>query len=168
MQGQMRSYIFKRLLLMIPTLLGVLTLTFAVVQFVPGGPVEQMVLELKGKGNASVGGSESSGAGATYRGRQGVDAQRLEEVKALYGFDKPPLERYFMMLGRFATFDLGQSYYQHESVWRLVVSKLPVSISIGLWTFFITYLVSIPLGIAKAVRDGSRFDAVTSSMILVG
>jgi len=91
MQGQMRAYIFKRLLLMIPTLLGVLTLTFAVVQFVPGGPVEQMVLELKGKGDAAVGGTESSGAGATYRGRQGIDAQRLEEVKALYGFDKPPL-----------------------------------------------------------------------------
>ena len=168
MQAQMRTYIFKRLLLMIPTLLGVLTLTFAVVQFVPGGPVEQMVLELKGKGDAAVGGSESSGAGATYRGRQGIDAQRLEEVKALYGFDKPPLERYFMMLGRFARFDLGQSYYQHQSVWGLVVSKLPVSISIGLWTFFITYLVSIPLGIAKAVRDGSRFDTVTSSIILVG
>ena len=168
MQAQMRSYIVKRLLLMIPTLLGVLTLTFAVVQFVPGGPVEQMVLELKGEGEASVGGSESSGAGATYRGRQGVDAKRLEEVKALYGFDKPPLERYFMMLGRFARFDLGQSYYQHESVWQLVISKLPVSISIGLWTFFITYLVSIPLGIAKAVRDGTRFDTVTSSIILVG
>jgi microcin C transport system permease protein len=96
MQVQMRSYIAKRLLLMIPTLLGVLTLTFAVVQFVPGGPVEQMVLELKGKGNGSVGGSESSGAGATYRGRQGIDEQRLAEVKALYGFDKPPVERYFM------------------------------------------------------------------------
>ena len=105
MQGQMRAYIFKRLLLMIPTILGVLTLTFAVVQFVPGGPVEQMVLELKGKGGAATGGSESSGSGSTYRGRQGVDAQRLEEVKALYGFDKPPLERYFMMLGRFARFD---------------------------------------------------------------
>ena len=168
MQGQMRAYIVKRLLLMIPTLLGVLTLTFAVVQFVPGGPVEQMVLELKGKGAGTVGGSESSGAGATYRGRQGVDAQRLEEVKALYGFDKPPIERYFMMLGRFARFDLGQSYYQHESVWHLVISKLPVSISIGLWTFFLTYLISIPLGIAKAVRDGSRFDAITSMMILVG
>ena len=168
MQVQMRAYIAKRLLLMIPTLLGVLTLTFAVVQFVPGGPVEQMVLELKGKGNGSVGGSESSGAGATYRGRQGIDEQRLAEVKALYGFDKPPLERYFMMLGRFARFDLGQSYYQHQSVWHLVVSKLPVSISIGLWTFFITYLISIPLGIAKAVRESSRFDTVTSTIILVG
>ena len=144
MSPSMRSYIFKRLLLMIPTLLGVLTLTFAVVQFVPGGPVEQMVLELKGKGDAAVGGTESSGAGASYRGRQGIDAQRLEEVKALYGFDKPPLERYFMMLGRFARFDLGESYYQHESVWRLVVSKLPVSISIGLWTFFIFNVLFLP------------------------
>ena len=168
MQGQMWSYIFKRMLLMIPTLLGVLTLTFAVVQFVPGGPVEQLILELKGKGDAAVSSAESSGGGSNYRGRQGVDAERLAEVKALYGFDKPPLERYFMMLKRFAQFDLGQSYYQHQSVWQLVVSKLPVSISIGLWTFFLTYLVSIPLGIAKAVRDGSRFDAITSTMILVG
>ncbi|NCV03057.1 MAG: microcin C ABC transporter permease YejB [Burkholderiaceae bacterium] len=163
----MLIYIIKRILLMIPTLLGVLTLTFAVVQFVPGGPVEQLMLELKGKGDAAVGG-ESSGGGVTYRGRQGVDAERLEQVKALYGFDKPPLERYFMMLKRFAQFDLGQSYYQHKSVWDLVISKLPVSISIGLWTFFISYLVSIPLGIAKAVRDGTRFDRVTSTMILVG
>ena len=167
MNSEILIYIIKRILLMIPTLLGVLTLTFAVVQFVPGGPVEQLMLELKGKGDAAVGG-ESSGGGVTYRGRQGVDAERLEQVKALYGFDKPPLERYFMMLKRFAQFDLGQSYYQHKSVWDLVISKLPVSISIGLWTFFISYLVSIPLGIAKAVRDGTRFDRVTSTMILVG
>ena len=168
MQGKMWSYILKRVLLMIPTLLGVLTLTFAVVQFVPGGPVEQLMLELKGIGDAGISGSESSGSGSTYRGRQGIDAERLAEVKALYGFDKPPVERYFLMLKRFAQFDLGESYYQHQSVWSLVVSKLPVSISIGLWTFFLTYLVSIPLGIAKAVRDGSRFDTVTSTMILVG
>jgi microcin C transport system permease protein len=168
MNGQLLSYIIKRILLMIPTLLGVLTLTFAVVQFVPGGPVEQLMLELKGKGDAAVSGAESSGGGSNYRGRQGIDAERLAEVKALYGFDKPPLERYFAMLKRFAQFDLGQSYYQHQSVWQLIVSKLPVSISIGLWTFFISYLISIPLGIAKAVREGSRFDAVTSTMILVG
>ena len=168
MNGALLNYIVKRILLMIPTLLGVLTLTFAVIQFVPGGPVEQMMLELKGRGEASVGAVESSGAGSQYRGRQGVDEERLKEIKALYGFDKPPLERYFMMLKRFAMFDLGQSYYQHKSVWDLVVSKLPVSISIGLWTFFISYLVSIPLGIAKAVRDGTRFDRVTSTMILVG
>ncbi|MGA0831599.1 MAG: ABC transporter permease subunit, partial [Polynucleobacter sp.] len=97
-----------------------------------------------------------------------VDEERLKEIKALYGFDKPALERYFAMLKRFAQFDLGQSYYQHKSVWDLVISKLPVSISIGLWTFFISYLISIPLGISKAVRDGTRFDRVTSTMILVG
>ena len=163
MNSEILVYILKRTLLMIPTLLGVLTLTFAVVQFVPGGPVEQLMLELRGKGDAAVGG-ESSGGGTTYRGRQGLDAERLEQVRALYGFDKPPLERYVAMLKRFAQFDLGQSYYQHKSVWDLVMSKLPVSISIGLWTFFISYLISIPLGISKAVRDGTRFDRVTSTM----
>jgi microcin C transport system permease protein len=164
-------YIVQRCLLMIPTLLGVLTLTFAVIQFVPGGPVEQMMLELKGRGEASVGAGESSGGGAApsqYRGRQGIDAERLKEIQALYGFDKPVLERYWLMLKRFAMFDLGQSYYQHRSVWDLVVSKLPVSISLGLWTFFITYLISIPLGIKKAVRAGTRFDTVTSVIVLVG
>ncbi len=161
-------YIFKRLLLMIPTLLGVLTLTFAVVQFVPGGPVEQMVLELKGRGGAGVGAGGATGGGSTYRGRQGVDEQRIAEVKALYGFDKPPVERYFLMIKRFAMFDLGDSYYQHQSVWHLVISKLPVSISIGLWTFLLTYLISIPLGISKAVRDGSKFDTVSSLLVLIG
>jgi len=168
MQNGLLPYILKRLLLMIPALLGVLTLTFAVVQFVPGGPVEQLMLELKGRGDAAVGGGESSGGGSTYRGRQGIDEERLKEVKALYGFDKPPFERYIGMLKRFAQFDLGDSYYQHKSVWSLVVSKLPVSISLGLWTFLLTYLISIPLGISKAVRDGSRFDTVSSLFILVG
>ncbi len=155
---------------MIPTLLGVITLTFAVIQFVPGGPVEQMMLEMKGRGEASVGAGESSGGGANaaYRGRQGVDEERLKEIKALYGFDKPVIERYWHMLKRFAVFDLGQSYYQHKSVWELVVSKMPVSISLGLWTFFITYLISIPLGIKKAVQAGSRFDTATSVLILIG
>ncbi len=155
---------------MIPTLLGVITLTFAVIQFVPGGPVEQMMLEMKGRGEASVGAGESSGGGANaaYRGRQGVDDERLKEIKALYGFDKPVIERYWHMLKRFAVFDLGQSYYQHKSVWELVVSKMPVSISLGLWTFFITYLISIPLGIKKAVQAGSRFDTATSVLILIG
>jgi microcin C transport system permease protein len=168
MHSGLLPYILKRLLLMIPTLLGVLTLTFAVVQFVPGGPVEQLMLELKGRGDAAVGAGESSGGGSTYRGRQGIDEERLKEVKALYGFDKPPFERYVGMLKRFAKFDLGDSYYQHKSVWSLVVSKLPVSISLGLWTFLLTYLISIPLGISKAVRDGSRFDTVSSLLILIG
>ena len=161
----MLSYLLRRLLLMIPTLLGVLTLTFAVIQFVPGGPVEQMVTELR---HGQVGGGEASGGGSAYKGRQGVDEEKLKEIRALYGFDKPPLERYVMMLKRFAAFDLGESYFQHRSVWELIKSKLPVSISLGLWAFFLTYLVSVPLGIAKAVRDGSRFDMITSAVVLVG
>lgn len=168
MRHGLLPYIVKRLLLMIPTLIGVMTLTFAVVQFVPGGPVEQMVLELKGRGGAGVGAGESTGSGSTYRGRQGIDEKNLAEIKALYGFDKPPIQRYFDMLKQFAVFDLGNSYYQHQSVWALVVSKLPVSISIGLWTFFITYLISVPLGILKALRDGSRFDTTTSVLVLIG
>jgi microcin C transport system permease protein len=168
MRNGLFPYIVKRLLLMIPTLIGVLTLTFAVVQFVPGGPVEQMVLELKGRGGAAVGAGEATGGGSTYRGRQGIDEKNLEEIKALYGFDKPPIQRYFQMLGRFAKFDLGKSYYQHQSVWELIISKLPVSISIGVWTFLITYLISIPLGISKAIRDGTQFDTWTSVLILIG
>lgn len=162
----MWSYILKRLLIMIPTLLGVITLTFVVIQFVPGGPVEQVMLELKGRG----GGGEASGGGggSNYRGRHGIDAQQLAQIKALYGFDKTPMERYWLMLKRFAKFDLGQSYFHHRSVWSLIVSKLPVSISLGLWTFFLTYLISVPLGIAKAVRNGSRFDMLTSLVVLVG
>lgn len=162
----MWSYILKRLLIMIPTLLGVITLTFVVIQFVPGGPVEQVMLELKGRG----GGGEASGGGGgnNYRGRHGIDAQQLAQIKALYGFDKTPMERYWLMLKRFAKFDLGQSYFHHQSVWSLIVSKLPVSISLGLWTFFLAYLISVPLGIAKAVRNGSRFDTLTSLVVLVG
>jgi microcin C transport system permease protein len=159
----MWSYILKRLLLMIPTLLGVLTVTFAVIQFVPGGPVEQAAYELR-KGATQEGQPRPFG----LRAHSGVDAQQLAQLKALYGFDKPPLTRYWLMLTRFARFDLGQSYFRHQSVWSLVVSKLPVSISIGLWTFFLTYLISVPLGIAKAVRNGSPFDVATSLVVLVG
>src|SRR5471032_2210239 len=156
----MWSYILKRLLLMILTLLGVLTLTFVVIQFVPGGPVEQMQHELR-KG-------AEKGTPFGLRAHSGVDAQQLAQLKQLYGFDKPPLERYVLMLKRFSTFDLGQSYFRHQSVWSLIVSKLPVSIRIGLWTFFLTYLISVPLGIAKAVRNGSRFDLATSLVVLIG
>ncbi|CAL62456.2 ABC transporter, permease component, putative nickel-transporting ATPase [Herminiimonas arsenicoxydans] len=159
------SYIIKRALLMLPTLLGVVAITFAVIQFVPGGPVEQALMELKGQ----VGAGEATGGGASqYRGRQGIDAERVAEIKALYGFDKPASERFWQMLKGFATFDLGKSFYHHKDVWDLVVSKLPVSITLGLWTFFLTYFISVPLGIAKAVREGSRFDAITSMMVLVG
>jgi len=157
----MWGYILKRLLLMIPTLFGVLTLTFVVIQFVPGGPVEQAAHELR-KGAAE--GAMPFG----LRVHSGVDAQQMEQLKQLYGFDKPPLERYGLMLKRFARFDLGQSYFRHQSVWQLIVSKLPVSISIGLWTFFLTYLISVPLGILKAVRHGSRFDVASSVVVLAG
>ncbi|MEN9887144.1 MAG: hypothetical protein RL758_1722, partial [Pseudomonadota bacterium] len=162
----MFAYILKRLLLMIPTLLGVLLLTFVVVQFVPGGPVEQYMAEAKA--GAGHGGASAEGGGLSYRGGQGVDPKRLEQIKALYGFDKPAHERFWQMLGQFARFDLGKSFFQNKDVWSLVKDKLPVSISLGMWTFFISYLVAVPLGVAKAVRAGSRFDLVTTLLILVG
>jgi microcin C transport system permease protein len=158
-------YILKRLLLMIPTLLGVLLLTFIVIQFVPGGPVEQMVAQLQGR---DTGGEGAAVSGAGYRGRQGVDAARIAEIKELYGFDKPAHERFFQMLGQFARFDLGKSFFYPKDVWQLVKEKLPVSISLGLWTFFLSYLISVPLGIAKAVRSGTRFDTLTTLLVLVG
>ena len=158
----MWSYILKRLLLMIPTLFGVLLLTFVVIQFVPGGPVEQYLAEARaGAGTGAEGGS-------VYRGAQGVDPQRLEQIKAFYGFDKPAHERFFQMLGQFARFDLGTSFFQNKAVSQLIIEKLPVSVSLGLWTFLISYLVAVPLGVAKAVRAGSRFDLVTTLLVLVG
>ena len=161
----MTAYILKRLLLMIPTLLGVMLITFAVTQFVPGGPVEQLIRDLQGRGSQS---EASSGGASIYRGSSGLDAERLKELRALYGFDKPAYQRFVGMMRNYLTFNLGDSYFQHKSVGALIVSKLPVSISIGLWTFFLVYLTCIPLGIAKAVRDGSTFDVVTSTIILVG
>lgn len=161
----MAAYIFKRLLLMLPTLFGVLLLTFVVIQFVPGGPVEQMVAQLQGR---DAGGEGAAAHGAGYRGRQGLDLQRIEEIKAFYGFDKPAPERFWRMLKSFAQFDLGQSFYQRKGVWELIKEKMPVSISLGLWTFFISYLIAVPLGVAKAVRAGSRFDFVTTLIVLVG
>ena len=160
----MLVYILKRLLLMVPTLLGVLLITFAVVQFVPGGPVEQYLAEAK----AGAAGGGAEGGGFSYRGAQGVDPKRIEQIKALYGFDKPAHERFLMMLGQFARFDLGKSFFQNRDVAQLIIDKLPVSISLGLWTFFISYLVAVPLGVAKAVRAGSRFDLVTTLLVLVG
>lgn len=161
----MEAYILKRLLLMIPTLFGILLLTFVVIQFVPGGPVEQMVAQLQGR---DTGGEGAAAGGAGYRGRQGVDAARIAEIRTLYGFDKPTHERFWQMLGQYARFDLGKSFFYPKSVWELVKDKLPVSISLGLWTFFLSYLISIPLGISKAVRAGTRFDTLTSLIVLVG
>jgi microcin C transport system permease protein len=157
----MASYILKRLLLMLPTLLGVLFVTFVVTQFVPGGPVEQYLAEAKA-------GSGGESGAISYRGGQGVDPKRIEQIKALYGFDKPPHERFVQMLGQFARFDLGKSFFQNKDVWQLILEKLPVSISLGLWTFFISYLIAVPLGVAKAVRAGSRFDLVTTLVVLIG
>lgn len=157
----MSAYILRRLLLMVPTLLGILLVSFVVIQFVPGGPVEQMVQELRGAG-----GEVAAGAGG-YRGRQGVDAEQIEEIKALYGFDKPAPVRFIEMVGRYLSFDLGTSYRYQKSVWSLILEKLPVSMSLGLWSFFIVYLVSIPLGVAKAVREGSRFDLWTTTVVLI-
>lgn len=159
----MAAYIFKRLLLMIPTLFGVLLVTFVVTQFVPGGPVQQYLAEAR----AGAGGGGEGGT-FTYRGGQGVDTRRIEEIKALYGFDKPAHERFVQMLGQYARFDLGKSFFQNKDVWSLILEKLPVSISLGLWTFFISYLIAVPLGVAKAVRAGTRFDLVTTLVVLVG
>jgi microcin C transport system permease protein len=157
----MLGYIFKRLLLMIPTLLGALTITFIVIQFVPGGPVEQLLAEARAN-------QKGGGEGDVYKAGRDSDAKQLAELKKLYGFDKPAHVRYFEMLGQFARFDLGKSFLQNKDVWTLIKEKLPVSISLGVWTFFISYLVSIPLGVAKAVREGTRFDALTTLAVLVG
>jgi microcin C transport system permease protein len=161
----MWSYILKRLLLMIPTLFGILLITFVVIQFVPGGPVEQMVAQFQG---FEAGGEGPAAAEGGYRGRQGVDAVRVEEIKKLYGFDKPAPERFVQMIGQFARFDLGKSFFHNKAVGQLILEKLPVSISLGLWTFLLVYLISVPLGIAKAVRAGTPFDTVTTFIILLG
>ena len=161
----MGAYILKRLLLMIPTLFGVMLITFLVTQFVPGGPVEQLVAQLQETGEA---GEAAVGAQGVYRADQGLDEEQLASIRELYGFDRPPHERFLVMIKNYITFDLGESYFHHQSVMELIASKLPVSISLGLWTFFITYLACIPLGVAKAVRDGSTFDVVTSTLVLVG
>ncbi len=161
----MWTYIFKRVLLLIPTLLGILALTFAIIQFVPGGPVEQMVQQLN---HGSQGMAEVSSGGGMHAGRQGLSADEIDKLKVMYGFDKPPLTRFIDMVGQYLRFDLGDSFFQPKSVTALVVEKMPVSMSLGLWTFFLTYLICIPLGIAKAVRDGSRFDGISSLLILIG
>ena len=150
---------------MIPTIMGVMLITFTVTQFVPGGPVEQMIGQLEGAATAG----EAAGSKAMgYRGGEGLDQAQIEELKILYGFDKPAHIRFIRMMKNYVRFDLGESYFHHSSVTGLIIQKLPVSISLGLWTFFIVYLSCIPLWIAKAVRDGSRFDVISSTIILVG
>jgi microcin C transport system permease protein len=160
-------YLFKRLLAMIPTLLGVLTLTFLATQFVPGGPVDQALAQIDGE-SARTGSDAGGGSAWNYSGRAGIDANQVKQLTELYGFDKAPLERYWQMLKNLAQFELGDSYFRNESVWTLIKDKLGVSVSLGVWTFLVTYLISVPLGVAKAVRAGSRFDLVTSLVILTG
>ena len=154
----MLSYVLKRILLMIPTLLGALTITFIVIQFVPGGPVEQIMAEQR----------VGAGGEGGYRARADNSDKQIEELKKLYGFDKPAHVRYVEMLKNFATFNLGRSFMQNKDVWELIKEKLPVSVSLGLWTFLLSYLISVPLGIAKAVHEGSRFDTVSTLFVLIG
>ncbi len=155
----MFSYILKRILLMVPTLLGALTITFVVIQFVPGGPVEQIMAEAR---------ASQKGDGSAYKAGRDSDAKQIAELKKLYGFDKPAHVRYVEMLGNFLRFDLGRSFLHNKDVWQLIQEKLPVSISLGMWTFLFSYLISLPLGIVKAVHEGSRFDLISSLIVLIG
>jgi microcin C transport system permease protein len=169
----MASYILKRLLLMIPTLLGVMLLTFIVVQFVPGGPIEQIISQLEnpGEGGSRLdSGTENKGEGTTsaYRGAEGLDPEFIKKLEKQFGFDKPAHERFLLMLWNYARFDFGESYFTNKKVTTLMYEKMPVSISLGLWLLVISYLVCIPLGIKKAVTDGSRFDIWTSGVVIIG
>jgi microcin C transport system permease protein len=179
----MMGYIARRLLLMIPTLLGILLINFVIIQAAPGGPVEQLIVKLttpgaggsagseriSGGGDMGAGGGSVSGGNqAGYRGAQGIDPDLIAQIKKQYGFDKPPVERFWIMLKSYARFDFGNSFFRDTPVLKLIGEKLPVSISLGLWTTLIVYLVSIPLGIRKAVRDGSHFDVWTSTVIAIG
>ena len=165
----MHRYILRRLLLLVPTLFGIIAINFALVQFAPGGPVEQAMAEARGRGGGvtdRIGGATSdSGA---YRGARGLDERQRQEIVKLFGFDKPAGERFLAMVGGYLTFDFGRSFFKDATVLQLVAQRLPVSVSLGLWSTLLIYLVSIPLGIAKAVRDGTRFDLATSAAVLVG
>ncbi len=169
----MGAYIARRLLLVIPTLLGILIINFAMVQFVPGGPIEQILANLEGQGDVFetiAGGSDDAvdkSEREDYVGARGLPPEFIAELEKEFGFDKPPLQRFLQMMWNYIRFDFGESYFRSISVVDLVLEKMPVSISLGLWSTLIAYLVSIPLGIRKAVRDGSRFDTVTSGLIIV-
>ena len=182
----MAAYILRRLLLIIPTLFGIMVVSFVIIQFAPGGPVERMIAQLSGTdpgatariggsqggdfGNAkqSQPGSSASAITSKYRGAQGLDPEFIKSLEKQYGFDKPPLERFGLMMENYLTFNFGQSYFRDVSVIHLVAEKMPVSISLGLWMTLISYGISIPLGIRKAVKDGAQFDVWTSAVIVVG
>jgi microcin C transport system permease protein len=176
----MASYIIRRLLLIVPTLFAIMLVNFLIVQVVPGGPIERILAQLdhtsvsatarvSGEGSEiSAGGGSGGSGGKGYRGAQGLPPEFIEQLEQQFGFDKPLHERFLLMMRNFAVFDFGKSYYRDRSVAELVFDKMPVSISLGLWTTLLVYLISIPLGIAKAVRDGSRFDIATSTVVVIG
>ncbi|HEY6434221.1 MAG TPA: microcin C ABC transporter permease YejB [Acetobacteraceae bacterium] len=172
----MTAYLIRRLLLVIPTLFGIIAINFAVIQFAPGGPVDQMLAQLRGHGGlstrlgsaASDVGSAGLGSPGSYRGASGLDPHVIADIKKMFGFDKPPLTRFIDMVGGYLRFDFGRSFFRDESVLHLIAQKMPVSLSLGLWSTLLVYTISIPLGIAKAVRDGSRFDIASSAAVLVG
>jgi microcin C transport system permease protein len=178
----MVSYIIRRVLLIIPTLIGIMVINFLIIQSAPGGPVEQLIARIKGSGVLATerisgaggetgpggdGGGEG-GVASRYRGAQGLDPDLIRRIEKLYGFDKPLWKRFFIMMGNYFRFKFGNSFFRDRAVLDLVLEKMPVSVSLGLWTTFIVYFVSIPLGIRKAVRDGSRFDVATSFAVTVG
>lgn len=171
----MGAYILRRLLLIIPTLIGIMIINFTLIQFVPGGPVEQVLAQLQGEGDAFAniaGGGDGAGAqqfdnNSGYQGARGLPPEFIEELERQFGFDKPPLERFLNMMWDYMRFDFGESYFRSISVVDLVLEKLPVSLSLGLWSTLLAYCISIPLGIRKAVRDGSRFDSWTSGIVIV-
>jgi len=179
----MGSYVLRRILLMIPTLIGIMAVSFVIIQFAPGGPVERVIAQITGTDTSATarisgGGGDFAGTGvqgqgtggstSTYRGAQGLDPEFIKQLERQFGFDKPPLERFLKMIGDYATFNFGDSYFRDISVLELILEKLPVSISIGLWMMVLSYGISIPLGVAKAVRDGSRFDIWTSAVVIIG
>ncbi len=171
----MLTYLLRRLLLIIPTLIGIMLINFVIIQAAPGGPVEQALAQLEGMDTGIAGrlGGGGDGAGTSssesdYRGSQGLDQALVEKIKKQYGFDRPAHERFFLMLKNYATFNFGDSFFRDRSVVDLIIDKLPVSISLGLWSTLIIYFISIPLGVRKAVSDGSRFDVWTSTVIVIG
>jgi microcin C transport system permease protein len=180
----MTAYIIRRILFMIPTIFGIMLVSFVVVQFAPGGPVERVIAQLSGSDTGAtsrISGSSGGDFGARgmqagaqgdinskYRGAQGLDPEFIKSLEKQFGFDKPAYERFFIMLGHYARFDFGKSYFRDVTVIQLIKEKLPVSISLGIWMTLLSYLISIPLGIRKAVRDGSPFDTWTSGIIIIG
>ena len=179
----MGAYLIRRILLIFPTLFGIMLINFAVIQIVPGGPVEQMIAQMTGTAvestarfsgggegelNSSFDASSFDDGDSKYRGAQGLDPDIIKEIEVMYGMDKPAHERFFKMLKSYIFFDFGESFFRDQKVTSLVLDKMPVSISLGLWTTLLVYLISIPLGIRKAIKDGSRFDIISSSIVTIG